>query len=45
MKLDFNGEKYKQASSQQKTWGKSLISELELRGNDDILDLGCGTAR
>ena len=42
MKLDFDGEKYKQASSQQKAWGKSLISELDLRGPERILDLGCG---
>ena len=42
MKLDFDGEKYKQASSQQKAWGKTLLSELELQGDERILDLGCG---
>ena len=42
MKLDFDGEKYKQASSQQKAWGKTLISELQLTGYERILDLGCG---
>lgn len=42
MKLDFDGEKYKRASAQQKTWGKGLISELELAGHERILDLGCG---
>jgi len=42
MKYEFDGDKYKQASSQQKTWGKKLISELKLKGNERILDLGCG---
>jgi trans-aconitate methyltransferase len=42
MKLDFDGEKYKLASDQQKAWGRLLISGLGLRGNEKILDLGCG---
>ncbi|MHC4166849.1 MAG: class I SAM-dependent methyltransferase [Planctomycetota bacterium] len=42
MKFEFDGEKYKQASSHQKAWGRTLISELELRGDERILDLGCG---
>ena len=42
MKFEFDGEKYKRASKQQKAWGKKLISELELRGDERILDLGCG---
>ncbi len=41
-KFEFNGEKYKQASKHQKEWGNSVISELELDGNEIILDLGCG---
>jgi len=42
MKSEFDGEKYKHASVQQKTWGKKLISELRLKGSERILDLGCG---
>jgi len=42
MKPEFDGEKYKLASTQQKTWGKKLISELHLKGSERILDLGCG---
>lgn len=42
MKLDFDGEKYKRASDQQKAWGRTLICELALRGDERILDLGCG---
>jgi trans-aconitate 2-methyltransferase len=42
MDIDFDGEKYKCASTQQKVWGQRLISELELAGQERILDLGCG---
>lgn len=42
MTFEFDGEKYKRASSQQKAWGKALICELELTGYERILDLGCG---
>lgn len=40
--FEFDGEKYKKASRHQKEWGNSLISELSLNGNEEILDLGCG---
>lgn len=40
--FDFDGEKYKKASKHQKEWGNSLISSLSLKGNENILDLGCG---
>lgn len=39
---EFNGEKYKKASKHQKEWGNRLISELQLKGDESILDLGCG---
>lgn len=39
---EFDGEKYKAASSHQKEWGKSLISNISLQGDEIILDLGCG---
>ena len=42
MAFEFDGEKYKRASTQQKVWGQRLISELELDGQERILDLGCG---
>ncbi|MFC1636771.1 methyltransferase domain-containing protein [Planctomycetota bacterium] len=42
MTFEFDGEKYKRASAQQKAWGKGLITELELAGRERILDLGCG---
>ena len=41
-RFEFDGEKYKLASKPQKEWGNKLIAELELNGNEVILDLGCG---
>jgi trans-aconitate methyltransferase len=38
----FDGEKYKSASRHQKEWGWDLIAGLALKGNESILDLGCG---
>jgi trans-aconitate methyltransferase len=38
----FDGEKYEKSSSPQKEWGNRLIEELELKGSEHILDLGCG---
>jgi trans-aconitate methyltransferase len=42
MTFEFDSEKYKRASIQQKAWGRGLISELEFAGHERILDLGCG---
>ena len=42
MPFEFDGEKYKQASRHQKEWGNKLIAGLALKGNEAILDLGCG---
>ena len=40
--FEFDGEKYRKASIHQKEWGEKLIAELDLQGNESILDLGCG---
>ena len=42
MTFDFNAEKYEKASAHQRQWGEKLITELDLKGNERILDLGCG---
>jgi len=42
MSFEFDGKQYTQASAHQKQWGAKLISELVLRGDEQILDLGCG---
>jgi len=42
MVYEFDGKLYEKASILQQEWGNKLISELNLKGNEDILDLGCG---
>lgn len=42
MTFEFDGKKYEKASTHQKEWGNSIISEFNLSGNERILDLGCG---
>ena len=39
---EFDGTKYRDASSHQREWGQKLISGLKLHGSESILDLGCG---
>jgi trans-aconitate 2-methyltransferase len=38
---EFDGERYRAAACHQREWGDKLISELELRGDEKVLDLGC----
>lgn len=40
--FEFDGSRYKKASSHQKEWGQKLIAELHFNGTEKILDLGCG---
>ncbi len=42
MTFEFDGEKYRQASNHQKEWGRRMIDGLELKGDEHVLDLGCG---
>ncbi|NTW53204.1 MAG: methyltransferase domain-containing protein [Chlorobaculum sp.] len=42
MAHEFDGKKYEQASAHQKEWGSKVIAELDLRGDESVLDLGCG---
>ena len=42
MPFEFDGEKYKKASSHQKEWANKILEELNFNGNETILDLGCG---
>jgi len=42
MPHEFDGKKYEQASLHQKEWGRKLIAELALKGDERVLDLGCG---
>lgn len=40
--FEFDGKKYKLASKHQKEWGVDLISKLSFKGDETVLDLGCG---
>ena len=42
MPVEFDGKRYEQTSAHQKEWGTRLIHELKLRGDEHILDVGCG---
>ncbi|MBN1347038.1 MAG: methyltransferase domain-containing protein [Phycisphaerae bacterium] len=42
MPHEFDGDRYTKASTHQKEWGAKLISEIAFRGDERILDLGCG---
>ena len=42
MPVEFDGKRYEQASAHQKEWGTRLIREFNLRGDERILDVGCG---
>lgn len=36
---------YRDSSSQQKKWGRELLSKLALRGDEHVLDIGCGDGK
>ncbi len=40
--IGFDGERYRGVSRHQKDWGDRVIAGLSLRGDERILDLGCG---
>ena len=42
MHCEFDGKKYKEASTHQKEWGTKLIMDLAFNGDEKVLDLGCG---
>jgi trans-aconitate methyltransferase len=45
MTYEFDANQYKQGSSHQQNWGEKLVAELDLLGDERILDLGCGDGR
>lgn len=42
---NWNPEDYEKSSSAQYNWALGLISELDLRGDERILDIGCGDGK
>jgi trans-aconitate 2-methyltransferase len=41
----WDAEKYQKSSPVQQKWAKELISRLALKGNEAILDIGCGDGK
>ncbi|MEA2372354.1 MAG: trans-aconitate 2-methyltransferase [Solirubrobacteraceae bacterium] len=42
---DWNAESYDVVSTPQQEWGAAVLGRLELRGDEQVLDAGCGTGR
>ncbi|HKU27114.1 MAG TPA: methyltransferase domain-containing protein [Candidatus Sulfotelmatobacter sp.] len=42
---EWNSTAYHRLSTPQVSWGKKVLSRLKLRGNETVLDAGCGTGR
>lgn len=42
---EWNSDAYHRLSSPQVSWGKKVLSRLRLRGDELVLDAGCGTGR
>ncbi len=41
----WNAEDYAENSSAQMEWAEELIAKLDLRGNESVLDIGCGDGK
>ncbi|MEG8948003.1 methyltransferase domain-containing protein [Rosettibacter firmus] len=44
-KYNWNPEEYHISSSEQFKWAKELIAKLSIKGNEKILDVGCGDGK
>jgi trans-aconitate 2-methyltransferase len=44
-RYQWDAEDYRESSSQQKKWGRELLSKLRLEGHESILDIGCGDGK
>jgi trans-aconitate 2-methyltransferase len=45
MSKEWNATLYHQISAPQVSWGKKVLSRVSLRGDETVLDAGCGTGR
>jgi trans-aconitate 2-methyltransferase len=45
MSHEWNAGLYHQISAPQVSWGKKVLSRVRLRGDEHVLDAGCGTGR
>ncbi len=44
-KFKWNADEYAKFSSQQEKWADELLAKIDLKGNENVLDLGCGDGR
>ena len=42
---EWDAADYRDSSSQQKKWGRELLSKLRLSGEERVLDIGCGDGK
>src|SRR5208283_5246966 len=42
---DWNASAYHRVSAPQTAWGREVLDRLELRGDETVLDAGCGTGK
>ena len=45
MTSEWNASEYHRVSDPQFNWGQAVLRRLELRGDERVIDLGCGTGR
>jgi trans-aconitate 2-methyltransferase len=45
MSREWNSSEYHRLSQPQVSWGKKVLARLKLRGDENVLDAGCGTGR
>lgn len=42
---EWDAKKYNENSSQQQKWARELLAKLKLKGNERVLDIGCGDGK